>query len=242
MLDVTARIEAGADAFATFVSLASACVPALGAECVVEIVACNAVLHRAAITRGTDSRAAVVFDDNGEPLASTRNLMRSGAAHLLIDDIVAVPVVSSIALESSALEPYIGALTCVHAHRPVAEVATLMQALVGRTVDMVSSKRLSQALAIEQGRTHNLESALDSNREIGMAMGIVMARSGCTRDDAFDRLRRASQDGNRKLRDIAADVVLTGAFNAQPAASRTTHPDRREFTARQLRAVPTMSV
>lgn len=56
----------------------------------------------------------------------------------------------------------------------------------------------------------NLERALESNREIGVAMGILMAREVCTQQQAFDRLRTASQNLNRKLRDVAADVTAQG--------------------------------
>ena len=58
----------------------------------------------------------------------------------------------------------------------------------------------------------NLERALESSREIGCAMGILMARELCTQDQAFDRLRTASQHTHRKLRDIAAEVKDTGAL------------------------------
>ncbi len=52
--------------------------------------------------------------------------------------------------------------------------------------------------------------ALGSNREIGMAMGVLMARRHVTRDEAFAMLRRSSQDSNRKVTEVAADVVDTG--------------------------------
>jgi hypothetical protein len=54
--------------------------------------------------------------------------------------------------------------------------------------------------------------ALETNREIGVAMGILMANRKLTRQQAFDQLRTASQNSNRKLRDIAADVARTGAL------------------------------
>jgi hypothetical protein len=53
----------------------------------------------------------------------------------------------------------------------------------------------------------NLKIALDSSREIGLAMGVLMARHKITRGDAFDLLRIASQRSNRKLRDIATEVA-----------------------------------
>ncbi len=70
------------------------------------------------------------------------------------------------------------------------------------------------AVAIEAARDRfkaaNLQTALDSSRQIGAAVGILMARENLTDDAAFQRLRRASQNGNRKLRDVADDVVFTG--------------------------------
>jgi hypothetical protein len=67
-------------------------------------------------------------------------------------------------------------------------------------------------LAADRHDTANhLTRALETNREIGVAMGILMANGKLTGQQAFDQLRTASQNLNRKLRDIAADVTLTGA-------------------------------
>ena len=52
-----------------------------------------------------------------------------------------------------------------------------------------------------------LEVARDSNRRIGMAMGLVMGQLQVTDEEAFDALRRISQNTNRKLRDVADDVI-----------------------------------
>ena len=49
--------------------------------------------------------------------------------------------------------------------------------------------------------------ARDSNRRIGMAMGIVMNQRQVDEVHAFDVLRRISQNTNRKLRDVADDVI-----------------------------------
>jgi ANTAR domain len=65
-------------------------------------------------------------------------------------------------------------------------------------------------------RTHNLELALGSNRQIGMAIGILMARHKVTEEDAFGLLRVASQALRRKLRDVAAEVMQTGALPNLP--------------------------
>ncbi|MDR6863660.1 ANTAR domain-containing protein [Phycicoccus sp. 3266] len=64
--------------------------------------------------------------------------------------------------------------------------------------------------AVHQQDVSNLEAALTSSRQVGTAIGILMARDLVSSDEAFERLRRASQELNRKLRDIAAEVALTG--------------------------------
>lgn len=58
----------------------------------------------------------------------------------------------------------------------------------------------------------HLHRALESSREIGTAMGILMARQLCTSDQAFDMLRSASQHTHRKLREIAQEVNETGVL------------------------------
>jgi hypothetical protein len=52
-----------------------------------------------------------------------------------------------------------------------------------------------------------LRAALASSRRIGMAMGIVVRQLDVDEDEAFDVLRRISQESNRKLRDVAEDIV-----------------------------------
>ena len=52
-----------------------------------------------------------------------------------------------------------------------------------------------------------LRQALESRDLIGQAKGILMERGSCGPDEAFDMLRRASQRTNRKLRDVANDLV-----------------------------------
>jgi transcriptional regulator with GAF, ATPase, and Fis domain len=76
------------------------------------------------------------------------------------------------------------------------------------------------ALAIrsvnDKQRAEQLDQALLSNREIGMAMGMLMVHGRMTQEEAFAVLRRASQHLNRKLRDVAADVVETGRLPTRP--------------------------
>jgi AmiR/NasT family two-component response regulator len=52
-----------------------------------------------------------------------------------------------------------------------------------------------------------LQEALASRDIIGQAKGIIMERNRVDADTAFEMLKSLSQRTNRKLRDIAQDVV-----------------------------------
>lgn len=52
-----------------------------------------------------------------------------------------------------------------------------------------------------------LREALESREVIGRATGILMEREGCSAEDAFEILRAVSMRTNRKVRQVAVDVV-----------------------------------
>ncbi len=64
--------------------------------------------------------------------------------------------------------------------------------------------------------TRNLTIAMESRAVIEQAKGILIARHGLDDDEAFDRLRHQSQTENRKLRDIATDIVEQARNAARP--------------------------
>ena len=72
---------------------------------------------------------------------------------------------------------------------------------------------LAVSAAAARERAAQLEVALASNRDIGVAMGVLMTQYKITRSQAFDLLRVASQNTNRKLVDIAAEVGDTGRLD-----------------------------
>lgn len=65
-----------------------------------------------------------------------------------------------------------------------------------------------------------LRGGLASREVIGEAKGILMERESCTRDAAFDILRRASQRENRKLRELAEDLVSRAEARARDRRPR----------------------
>ena len=58
-----------------------------------------------------------------------------------------------------------------------------------------------------------LESALSTRDRIGQAKGIIMERFGVDDVQAFEMLRRLSQESNTRLIDVAQRVIKTRADN-----------------------------
>jgi hypothetical protein len=65
----------------------------------------------------------------------------------------------------------------------------------------------TQAVTIADLQAANLRKAIDSRDIIGQAKGILMSRRGISADEAFDILRRTSQDLNVKLADLATTLT-----------------------------------
>jgi AmiR/NasT family two-component response regulator len=61
-----------------------------------------------------------------------------------------------------------------------------------------------------QNLAANLQKALDSRAVIDQAKGILMERHKLTAEQAFQVLTRSSMQTNRKVRDIADELVITG--------------------------------
>jgi GAF domain-containing protein len=76
---------------------------------------------------------------------------------------------------------------------------------------------LAFARAREREQISGLEQAVASNRAIGMAIGILMATHRIDQDVAFELLRTLSQHTNRRLREIADEVIHTGQLPELPA-------------------------
>ncbi|MEV6620994.1 GAF and ANTAR domain-containing protein [Amycolatopsis sp. NPDC051106] len=82
-----------------------------------------------------------------------------------------------------------------------------------RDVLLLLATHASLALAATDAVTRaelqatHLRTAIDSRDVIGQAKGIIMVRRGISADEAFDILRRASQDLNVKLAELARTLA-----------------------------------
>ena len=80
------------------------------------------------------------------------------------------------------------------------------------TIGMVLAGHAAAAiLASREGE--QLKSALSTRDRIGQAKGIIMERFGVDDVQAFDMLRKLSQDGNTRLVDVAQRVIDTRSGN-----------------------------
>ena len=119
--------------------------------------------------------------------------------------------------------------------------------LADQTAAKLRLESLGAALQKQLTRAANLEEALATNREIGQAIGILMATEHVTAEQAFEQLRTASQHTHRKLREIAAEVAETGALTLPPelvrapvknAPSTDGRAQRRPQTAPRVSGAP----
>jgi signal transduction histidine kinase/DNA-binding response OmpR family regulator len=86
--------------------------------------------------------------------------------------------------------------------------------LLARVRIHVELARLREyALSQAENTVANLRAALATNRQIGAAVGVIMATEKLTDEQAFERLRAVSQRTHRKLRDLADEVVYTGRLD-----------------------------
>ena len=75
-----------------------------------------------------------------------------------------------------------------------------------------------------EDKSSNLRLALESNREIGVAVGVLMTAHHVTQVQAFDLLRAVSQHTNRKLAVIAQQVADTGTLTMPARTRRSPDP------------------
>jgi PAS domain-containing protein len=116
-------------------------------------------------------------------------------------------IVGVAAVPVTVGERTVGALNVYGVDADIAEPANVEAAeLLGATVSAVMHEtevKAELATVSEQLRT-----ALESRATIDQAKGIVMAMKGCDPDEAFRHLVGLSSRANRKLKDVAADLVV----------------------------------
>jgi ANTAR domain/GAF domain len=115
--------------------------------------------------------------------------------------------------------PYQGAtIGALNTYATTAGAFDEQSAVVGEEVASYIAVAVANADAHAEATitARQMREAMQFRSVIDMAKGMLIARHGCTPDEAFTLLSQASQRQNRKLRDIAAGIV--------EGASRKAHP------------------
>lgn len=127
--------------------------------------------------------------------------------------------VLSVALVPDAQPRFSGALN-IYSRRPGALAPDAHEPAL--LVATHASLALASTAAVTRADlvTAQLHQAIESRDVIGQAKGILMQRRGITADEAFDVLRRASQDLNVKLADVARTLATRHTEVDLPTADR----------------------
>jgi GAF domain-containing protein len=113
---------------------------------------------------------------------------------------------SSLSIGLPIQESVTGALN-IYGVKPNAfddDAATLAQTFAGYAAVALANAHLYDTTATLAAQ---MQSAMESRAVIEQAKGIIMGERRCTADEAFAILAKISQDSNRKLRDVAAQIV-----------------------------------
>ena len=115
-------------------------------------------------------------------------------------------VLSSLSIPLPIQEDLVGALN-VYARVPDAFDDAAVEAGKAFAAYAAIAIANADALASTSELADHLRFAMESRAAIEQAKGILMAREGISPDKAFEMLVRASQRENRKLRDLAVELV-----------------------------------
>jgi GAF domain-containing protein len=115
--------------------------------------------------------------------------------------VVEIGVLSGLSVKLYTADRTAGALN-LFAFKPNAFDAT------DETTGVVLAAHAAAAILASR-RGEQLESALSTRDRIGQAKGIIMERFGVNDVQAFEMLRKLSQDGNTRLVDVAQRVIDT---------------------------------
>jgi GAF domain-containing protein len=115
--------------------------------------------------------------------------------------------VLATSLHPDARPPRMSGALNIYSRRPGAfDAAAVDAALLLAAHASLALAHTESVVAAELDATH-LRKAVESRDVIGQAKGILMQRRGITADEAFDVLRKTSQDLNVKLADLAGTLA-----------------------------------
>lgn len=189
------HLVGSAEPTVVFSSLARLCIPGFSDECTVDLAEDGRPGHRIAYPCGDAAGAGSAL---GEPAPAGTNLQVCTAVESLPEDVG--PAYSGVIVHSWA------------SFVPGPAESLVARLMADRAVAAISHARTGNQVERALEAAENLRIALQTNRRIGIAIGILMALQKTTDTGAFELLAKASQRGNRKLRDVADEVIQIGCL------------------------------
>jgi GAF domain-containing protein len=214
----------------------------LAADLVTPAAACGVTVRRDGqpFTVASSNDLAAQFDEiqYGTNEGPCLDALRDGTV-IQVDDLnrderwdnyrpqaIAHGVVSSLSVPMVVDGEPLGALN-LYSATPAAFDGSYRQAAEAFAAQSAAALTVSLRQLRQAEVQHQLADALVSSSVIDQAIGILMGQQRCTASAAFDLLRQASQHRNRKLRDIAAEIVTNVSGEPpQPRPPFRTSPSR----------------
>jgi hypothetical protein len=205
----------------------------LAADVVTPVAACGVTVRRDGqpftVASSNDLAARVDEIQYGTDEGPCLDALRTGTV-VRVDDLsqeerwdsyrphaVARGVVSSLSLPLTVERETLGALN-LYSATPAAFAGSHGV----HAADFAERSSVALTVNLRQVRQaqvqHQLADAMVSSSVIDQAIGVLMGQQRCTAGAAFDLLRQASQHRNRKLRDIAAEIITN--VSGEPPQSR----------------------
>lgn len=93
------------------------------------------------------------------------------------------------------------------ASKPGVFTADVYEKAVGFAAAAHSTLHLAVRIDKAENRAEDLEAAMESRTAINLACGVIMAQNRCSQAEAMDILTKVSSNRNRKLRDVATELI-----------------------------------
>jgi GAF domain-containing protein len=181
----------------------------------------------------SDERAALVDEEQyGDGEGPCLEALRVGkfieVEDQLIDDrwpayrdkAVELGVRCSLSYPLTVQDRVVGALNVYGFERPHGFTEEDRQGVATFATQAATALAVAMRFAKQAEISEQLEVALTSRSVIDQAIGVLMGQQRCDADTAFALLRSHSQNNNRKLRDVAIDLI-TRITGQPPTEGRT---------------------
>jgi hypothetical protein len=93
------------------------------------------------------------------------------------------------------------------ASKPSVFTPNVYEKAIGFAAAAYSTLHLSVRISTAQNRAEDMEAAMQNRTATNLACGVIMAQKRCSQAQAMDIVTRVSSNRNRKLRDVATELI-----------------------------------